>query len=299
MGYGARAQAPARGQDIPPGYPLPVSAPGCTSRRIRSGSDADLRILDWPGARRPFVLVPGLASNALLWGEVGDRLAAAGHRVVAVDLLGHGHSDPPVGHYSTAAAVADLAALIAELGLAGPVLAGQSWGGNVVLSYAAGHPGVHAVACIDGGWIHLADRFATFAACWKVLAPPDLDGMTAVAFGTLLRRSHPDWSARAITATVANLRTGPDGVLERRLPLAQHESILRSMYDEPPRQWYPHVEVPVLLVPAGDPEGPSAALVAEARDALPQAKVSWYVGADHDVHAQHPIDIAADLLALA
>jgi len=32
---------------------------------------------------------------------------------------------------------------------------------------------------------------------------------------------------------------------------------------------------------------------------LPDATASWYVGADHDLHAQHPRRLAADLVALA
>jgi len=257
-----------------------------------------LRVLEWPGAGRPFLLVHGLASNALLWRGVADVLASCGHRVVAVDLRSHGQSDTPPEGYATDAAAADLAALVAELELVDPVLAGQSWGGNVVLSYAAaGHP-ARAVGCVDGGWLHLADRFATWSECWAALAPPPLDGLTAATFAALLRRRHPSWPAAAIEATMANLRERPDGQLVRRLSLPHHESIVRSMYDDPPRRWYARVGVPVLLLPAGDPDGPSAALVDEAARLLSRARVRWYAGADHDVHAQYPAEVAADLLRL-
>ncbi|HZZ48199.1 MAG TPA: alpha/beta fold hydrolase, partial [Pseudonocardia sp.] len=47
----------------------------------------------WPGgAARPVLLVHGMSSNARLWDGVAERLAAAGHPVVAVDLRGHGTS---------------------------------------------------------------------------------------------------------------------------------------------------------------------------------------------------------------
>jgi pimeloyl-ACP methyl ester carboxylesterase len=55
--------------------------------------------------------------------------------------------------------------------------------------------------------------------------------------------------------------------------------------------------VPVLLVPAG--RNGSAPAVAEAIEALKRAEVHAYPSADHDVHAQHPDAVAADLLALA
>ncbi len=272
---------------------------GCVSRRLAVADDVRLRLLDWPGAGRPFLLVHGLASNALLWRGVAAPLATAGHRVVAVDLRGHGESDsPPAGH-TTRQAAADLAAVIAGLGLDAPILVGQSWGGNVVLCHAETYAGVHAVACIDGGWLHPADRFPTWESCWASLAPPPLNGLTAVAFADRLRRGHPNWPDDSVQATVSNLRERPDGTLERRLALAHHASILRSVYDDPPRRWYAQVGVPVLLLPAADPSGASAVLVDEAARLLPRATVRWYAGADHDVHAQYPAEVAADLLELA
>jgi hypothetical protein len=39
--------------------------------------------------------------------------------------------------------------------------------------------------------------------------------------------------------------------------------------------------------------------VTDAADHLPRAKISWYVGAHHDLHAQQPDRCAADLQELA
>ncbi len=99
----------------------------------------------WEGSGRPFLLVHGLASNALLWQGVAEHLAAAGHRVVAVDPRGHGESDAPADGYDTVTAAADLRAVSAALDLQDPVVVGQSWGGNVVLRHAELYGGVHAL----------------------------------------------------------------------------------------------------------------------------------------------------------
>jgi hypothetical protein len=61
--------------------------------------------------------------------------------------------------------------------------------------------------------------------------------------------------------------------------------------------------VPVLLVPVmGDPPDESdvakRASVSEAESLLPDASIRWYLGADHDVHVQHPQQVADDLLGL-
>jgi pimeloyl-ACP methyl ester carboxylesterase len=253
-----------------------------------------LNVRHTPGSGWPFVLVHGLASNARLWDEVAARLASAGHPSYAVDLRGHGESDLPSGGYSTAVAAADVAAVITSLGLTRPVVAGQSWGGNVVVALAAAHPDlVSALALVDGGWGDLAASFPSWEACHKALLPPSLDGMRAGKFRGFLRSRHADWSPAAIDATVANLRELPDGRLERRLPVDKHMEIVRSMWDDPPRAHFAALTMPVLLMPAR-----SAARARDAASAMPHGSVRSYEGGDHDLHAQQPDAVAADLLTL-
>ena len=276
---------------------------------LPDGPRLAVRVADGP--LRPFLLVHGLASNARLWDGVARRLAAAGHAVAAVDLRGHGRSEAPAGGYDTDTCADDLAALADALGFTGgraPVVAGQSWGGNVVLSLAARRGGVAAVACVDGGWSRPSRRFATFEDCWATLAPPTFEGRRYADLRARIEKAHPDWPAEGIAATLENLRELPDGGVTNRLAREHHREILLSMYRGDPRAWYPLVRVPVLLCPAvaadgaPDPGGVSArrrAGVAEAYEALPDARVSWYTGADHDLHAQHPGRVAADLLSLA
>ena len=176
-----------------------------------------LHVREAAGGGRPFLLVHGLASNARTWDGVAARLAAAGHRAVAVDLRGHGESDAPPAGYDTLTAAADLAALSAALGLDAPVVAGQSWGGNVVLQLAADRPGLaSAVAAVDGGWIHLRDAFGTWEECLARLTPPDFNGVSAPALAARLRAAHPAGPRAASTArsrtsrSTATGRSGPD-----------------------------------------------------------------------------------------
>jgi pimeloyl-ACP methyl ester carboxylesterase len=276
-----------------------------TELTVAVAEETHLRVRCWSGAgRSPFLLVHGLSSNARLWDGVADRLAAAGHPVHAVDLRSHGGSDAPATGYDTATAAADVAAVSAGLGLGPAVVAGQSWGGNVVVRLAARSPGVvAALALVDGGWIDLSADFDSWPDCAEALRPPDVDGMRAAELRAIIARQHPDWSEWAVDATLANLRVTADGHLRRRLSIPHHMSILRSMWDDPPWRDYPRVGVPALLVPVVPADGEGAArrraLVAKAAAALPRAEVREYVGADHDLHAQHPAALAADLLALA
>ena len=116
------------------------------TRRVPVADGVALAADVWPapGAASDaptFVLVHGLASNARLWDGVAARLVDRGLPAVTVDLRGHGRSSKPDGPYDVPTVADDVAALIAGLGLARPVVAGQSWGGNVAVELGARHPG--------------------------------------------------------------------------------------------------------------------------------------------------------------
>ncbi len=258
------------------------------------------------GAARPVLAVHGLASNARLWDGVADELAARGHPVAAVDQRGHGRSDKPDGPdagFDFATLTDDLVAVLDAIGWHAPALvAGQSWGGNVVLELAARHPTrLSALALIDGGTIELSARFADWPTCEVALTPPNFDGTDAAAMERMLRLRHPDWPETGIAATLANVEILADGTVRPWLARSSHLAILRGLWDHHPPQRYPDVRVPVLIVPAGDPRGQAArydtakrAEIARAEKGLGSVTVRWIDG-DHDLHAEHP-DLIADLL---
>lgn len=272
--------------------------------KVRVADGVRLHVRRWPGRSDnvPFLLVHGLSSNARLWDGVAVRLAALGYPVYAVDLRSHGESDHPATGHDTATAAADLAALATALHLPPAVTAGHSWGADVVLAHAAHHPEqVRAVALV-GGWTDLAGQFASWEECERALHPNEMDGLRETDLMAFIRRGHRDWDDWAVRATAANFRCGTDGRLTRRLPVPQHLQILHSMWDDPPNRYYPAVTAPVLLLPAVAADGERAALqrklIAEAAETLPRATVKEYPRGDHDLHAQHPAAIAADLLEL-
>ncbi|HVN84159.1 MAG TPA: alpha/beta hydrolase [Candidatus Binatia bacterium] len=66
------------------------------------------------------------------------------HRIVAVDLRGHGESDKPQQDYTMPAFADDLAWLCEQLRVERPVVVGHSMGGVIALALAARHPYVPA-----------------------------------------------------------------------------------------------------------------------------------------------------------
>ena len=178
-------------------------------------------------------------------------------------------------------------------------LNGQSWGGNVVLTLAARYGGVAAIALVDGGWIHLAERYPTFEDCWAELAPPAFDHLTRDELTSRIRGWYPHWPEQAHRAVLACFADQPDGTVLPHLTRDHHRAILSSLFADDPHDCYGAVAVPALLMPAVEAIPVEATAATRALDAIPGAAVSWYVGADHDIHAQLPDRCAADLLVLA
>lgn len=245
----------------------------------------------------PFVLVHGLASNARLWDGVAASLVASGHAVVTVDLRGHGRSSKPDGPYDVPTVADDLAVLIARLRIDRPVVAGQSWGGNVVLELAARHPGVvRGIVCVDGGWLEPSRQFADWEACRTALAPPRLAGRALAEVEGYVRATHRDWPESGIRGTLANFEVRPDGTVAPWLTFDHHITVLRGLWEHHPAERYPDLAVPVLLAPVDGSETDSSRRkrteVEAAARAIPDARVRWFTG-DHDIHAQRPAELAS------
>lgn len=270
---------------------------GVSLRIVDRAPDADAR----PASPTAFVLVHGLASSLHLWDGVGVRLAALGHRVVQVDLRGHGGSDKPDSGYETESVAADVAAIIEQLGLTRPVVAGQSWGGNVVVELAASRPGLTAgIVCVDGGVIELRDVFADWETCLARLSPPDLAGTKAALFEQWIRSAHTDWPEEGIQGALSTMEVLGDGTVRPWLTRDRHLQILRGLWDHRPSQRFPSITEPVMLVPADDGTANAwtadkRASVARAAGSLRTSRIEWFVPAHHDLHAEQPDRLASVL----
>ncbi len=91
---------------------------------------------------RVVVLTHGLLMDNRLYSKLAPKLAAAGYRVIAVDMLGHGASDQPhdMTSYSMEEFGRDIIALLDHLGVASAVIGGTSLGANVSLEVAVAAP---------------------------------------------------------------------------------------------------------------------------------------------------------------
>jgi len=245
------------------------------------------------GADHPVdvVLVHGLASASTMWTGVGEELASRGVGSVAVDLRGHGESPKPDHGYDFDTVVADLVPVL-EACERPPVLAGQSYGGNVVVELAARHPAlVRALCCVDGGAIDLSSRMASLEDALVLMRPPyeQFEGIQRSAEEAYLRSAHPDWPESGIQGALAVNEELPDGTIRSRLGWSRHAQIIEAMWASPPSRLWSSIEVPVLFLVASERMRDD---VEKACAELRDGRAVFLEGADHDVHAQRPSEVA-------
>ena len=142
------------------------------------------------GAGPAILLLHGLGGSCFTWQALRQHLP--GHRLVALDLKGHGQSDkPPDRRYAIADQAALVSDFIAALDLRELVIVGQSYGGGVALQTAlllqdAENRHLRGLVLLDS--VGYPQKMPTFA---KILRIPLIGELS-------LRLNPPEASARAI-----------------------------------------------------------------------------------------------------
>lgn len=239
---------------------------------------------------RPLVLIHGWAQSSRCWGE--DVLAdlAERHRVIAVDLRGHGYSDAPASGYDDPANwAADVDAVLTAEGVtSGAVLLGWSYGGLVICDYLAAHGtaavgGVVFVGAITsigrgeaGGKVGAAMRAAIPAAMAE-------DPATAIAalgsFGTALTGPIDDASGKGAWSQAlfgASLSTPPRVRAALFSRAASHDDLLRSL------------DVPALVLHGTADAVVDVSAGEHAAALIPGATASYWEGCGHGPFVEDP-----------
>lgn len=165
----------------------------------------------WEGERTPIVLAHGGGQTRYSWGATAKALASAGHRVLSIDLRGHGDSSWAVdGEYAMADFVSDHLAVIDWIGE--PVIwIGASLGGSSGLATVGERPDqFRSLVLVDitpapakAG----VDRILTFMASTSASGFGSLDEAADAIADYQPHRTRPsDTSGLA-----KNLRQGEDG----------------------------------------------------------------------------------------
>jgi pimeloyl-ACP methyl ester carboxylesterase len=268
--------------------------------KFTANTGINLRYLEWEGDGSPVVLLHGLTVCAEYW-TLTARLLAQEHRVVSVDLRGHGQSDKPDCGYDYQTVASDVEQLCSELGIKGALVAGHSWGAGVALTMAASSPEtISQLALVDGGF---GGRRRTPDG-----SPPDYTHMMAPMEVYQSRETYLQASGgglRDVMTTeiaemlMSSVTVNPDGSISERLSRENNVRILQAMGDFNASEIYPVLEMPVLFAAALSPsQGRVEAndrkreTVRAAREMVSDGHVKWFHNTAHDIQIHRPRELA-------
>ena len=238
-------------------------------------------------------LLHGVGGGRRIWGtEAGgtaQALAAAGCRVIALDLPGYGDSPLPA-ELSTAAMADAVVDTLRALDARPAVLLGHSMGGMVAQEIAARDPdAVRALvlACTSpafgkpgGDWQQgfLRDR----------LAPLDAGlGMAALARQLVAGMVSPQADAAAVEAGAACMA---------RVPEATYRAALQAIVGFDRREALPHITVPTLCLAAEHDRTAPPEVMARMAARIPGASLAVLPGAGHLANVEQPAAFATAVL---
>jgi pimeloyl-ACP methyl ester carboxylesterase len=188
------------------------------------------------------VLVHGIACNREFMARQARSLQTS-HRVIAVDLRGHGASDAPHQRYTIAALADDVGWTCEQLDVETAVVVGHSLGGHVALELAAVRPDlVRGAVLIDSALLGSASRESTVAGLVAGLRGPNSDRVLNDYF-RLFFGPHDDPAVC-------------DWILEQAARTPAH--VTSSIWEESSRSWsdaqaLADCRVPLLYLDAGTP----------------------------------------------
>ncbi|MFJ4981449.1 alpha/beta fold hydrolase [Streptomyces coeruleorubidus] len=215
-----------------------------------------LHVHDYGGAGPQLVLLHGFSRSLADW-DAAATLLTAGHRVLSVDLPGHGRS-PEISPWTMPAVVRHIADTLDAHGVPEAVLVGHSLGGMVAVEYARANPNrarARAAVNLDGFWWGReypgADRVGeALLASSGAIAPPE--HIEEKAVNDSARLGIP--AGRAETAARAAARLLPDGTwqtLPERATALEIRDELHKLGALGVTTWLDGADCPLLLVQAG------------------------------------------------
>lgn len=186
---------------------------GRETKPARAGAGrivGDLHVLDeGHPAAPPAVLLHGFAGS-LHWFDRLAPLLASDHRVVRIDLLGHGGSAKPATEYTIEKQAETLAATLHQLGIGPALFVGHSFGGAVSVALAERDPALidRLVIVDEGPSNEFGDQsLVTKMGFWPVIG----EFMHRIAFPSAIRDGYRDAFAEGFD--LASAFDDPDQVV--------------------------------------------------------------------------------------
>ena len=150
---------------------------------IASSSSTPIAIRDFGGnGPTGLVLIHGLSRTLVDWTVIAPLLATR-HRVVALDVRGHGRSAD--GPWSWSAAVDDVTAVVEHCGIVNPAVMGHSLGGMIASMWGLEHPDCAGVVNLDGHGNPRMDQYVDLDPGWVAQKRAELEALQSQQLASL------------------------------------------------------------------------------------------------------------------
>ena len=230
------------------------------------------------GTGPTILLTHGYSATSQMWKGQVEALSKD-HQLVIWDMRGHGQSDSPddPALYSEPATVADMAALLDEVGAKSAIVGGLSLGGYMSLAFHRVHPDrVDALLIIDTGPGYKNDeaREGWNRTSLKTAERYETDGLKVLETGSAERRQAQHRSARGLALAARGMLTQRDA------------GVITSL---------PDIRVPSVVV-VGSEDTPFLAASDYMASKIPGARKEVIEGAGHAANIDRPEAFNAAIL---
>lgn len=236
------------------------------------------------GDKMPVLLVHGIACDHTYFAPQFEHFARRGHRVVAVDLRGHGKSDKPHQSYTMELLTDDLAWTCEQIALEKPVVIGHSMGGVDVLGLALHYPDLpSAIVMVDAPVVRPAEARVAMQRFIDRLRSADHQGYQELMRGFVSNVLFIDTDDQERKERIIReMSSAPQHVVV---------SAFEGMRDYDPTEGGAGLEVPALYIEANEPQ-PRSDMV-RLHEMLPQIQTGKTVGSGHFCQLEVPEQVNA------
>jgi 2-succinyl-6-hydroxy-2,4-cyclohexadiene-1-carboxylate synthase len=240
------------------------------------------------GAGRPLLLLHGFTGSSQNWLPLIPALAEK-YRVIALDLLGHGRTDSPLDEcrYTMEKSMADLMAMVDELGYSDVGILGYSMGGRLALGTAVTYPQRVNTLILESASPGLATEIERQE---RITRDRELaDWIEANGIEPFVNR----WEQLSLWASQQQLpEEARQKLHQQRLqnnPVGLAKSLRGLGSGAQPSFWKKlnTLPMPVLLI-AGELDEKFATINQQMATQIPNARLELVTGVGHTVHLERP-----------
>jgi pimeloyl-ACP methyl ester carboxylesterase len=252
----------------------------------------------------PIVLVHCYTCSIRWWDRLAPLLSAE-HRVIRVDLLGHGGSDKPSEGYSIENQANAIAEALSELGVSGATVVGHSLGGTVVTALAEQSPelATRVVVVDQAPDDTFEDRSLTQRLGYVPVIGEALERLVHLAPSSEVRDQYEESFAPGFN--IASGFENPDQVVDdlRAMTYTAFDKAADAEGDytdeEPLDERLAGLEMPLLVVFGAEDQVYDADAAVERYRDIPGAGTELIEGAGHSPNVERPDGLAPLILAFA